>query len=90
APVLDHPDHEPRSGRPLPASGQLRLRMERAQYLVLRTDGFGAQLDASDDAVGAIGSALENRRFAAQLAHQVSPETLAKAFSAAAEVERVG
>lgn len=56
------------------------------QYLVLRTDGFGAQLDASDDAVGAIGSALENRRFAAQLAHQVSPETLAKAFSAAVRI----
>lgn len=56
------------------------------QYLVLRTDALAAQLDASDDAIGAIGNALESRRFAAQLAHRVNPETLAKAFSAAVRI----
>lgn len=30
APLLDHPHHGPRPGRPLPASGQLSLRMENA------------------------------------------------------------
>ncbi len=29
--VLDHPGHQPRPGRPRPASGQLRVKMEKAQ-----------------------------------------------------------
>ncbi|MFG2863577.1 Shedu anti-phage system protein SduA domain-containing protein [Streptomyces sioyaensis] len=59
---------------------------EDGQYLVLRTDTLGTQPDASDDAIGAIGSALESRHFAARLVHQVNPETLAKAFSAAVRI----
>ncbi|MER8098503.1 Shedu anti-phage system protein SduA domain-containing protein [Streptomyces goshikiensis] len=54
---------------------------EDGQYLVLRADALSTQLEASDDAVAAIGTALESRRLAARIAQEVNPETLAQAFS---------
>lgn len=59
---------------------------EDGQYLVLRTDTLAAQLDASDDAVEAVGNALESDRFATRLARKANPETLARAFSAAVRI----
>ncbi|WP_327376319.1 hypothetical protein OG393_21610 [Streptomyces sp. NBC_01216] len=52
------------------------------QYIVLRTDKLATQLDISDDAVGAIGAALESRHLAARIARDANPEVLAEAFSA--------
>ncbi len=34
--LLDHPDHQPRSGHPRPASDQLRLRMEKGSLAASR------------------------------------------------------
>lgn len=60
---------------------------EDGQYLVLRADELGPQADVSDDAVRAIGGALDSRRFASRVARHVNPVALAKAFSA---VVRIG
>lgn len=57
------------------------------QYIVLQTDRLAAQLDISDDAVGAIGAALESRHLAARIARDANPQVLAEAFSA---VVRIG
>ncbi|MFI9029903.1 Shedu anti-phage system protein SduA domain-containing protein [Streptomyces sp. NPDC053560] len=56
------------------------------QYLVFRADQLDTQTSASDDAVRAIGGALDSRRFASRVARHVDPVTLANAFSATVRI----
>ncbi|MCW8102652.1 Shedu anti-phage system protein SduA domain-containing protein [Streptomyces tauricus] len=57
------------------------------QYLVLRADELAHTVESSDDAVRAVGGALDSHRFARRVAQHVNPEALASAFSA---VVRIG
>ncbi|MFJ6509229.1 Shedu anti-phage system protein SduA domain-containing protein [Streptomyces sp. NPDC091879] len=57
------------------------------QYLVLRADDLAHTVESSDDAVRAVGGALDSHRFARRVAQHVNPEALASAFSA---VVRIG
>ncbi|MER6466370.1 Shedu anti-phage system protein SduA domain-containing protein [Streptomyces sp. NPDC001288] len=57
------------------------------QYLVLRADELAHTVESSEDAVRAVGGALESRRFARRVAQHVNPESMASAFSA---VVRIG
>lgn len=52
------------------------------RYLVLRMDQNAQQPEMRDEAVRALGSALESRTFAQRLARHADPVALAEAFSA--------
>ncbi|WP_181849606.1 Shedu anti-phage system protein SduA domain-containing protein [Streptomyces parvulus] len=57
------------------------------QYLVFRADALAQTADSSEDAVRAVGGALDSHRFARRVAAHANPESLAAAFSA---VVRIG